>query len=94
MPRILFGQLRGGAPRRFRGRKRLVRQKLTKRQFVQVLIFLVFLAIVLVFGMYLGWWTLRNEERDGESSALSPIESERASLAVITHRFGPKSGAT
>jgi hypothetical protein len=89
MSRILYGQSSGGPIRRFRGRKWLVRQKLTKRQTVQVLVFLVFLIIVLVFGMYLGWWTLLNEERDAESSALFPVESERASFALITHRFIP-----
>ncbi len=89
MPQTLFGQLRGGSPRRFRGRKWLVRQKLTKRQFVLVLVFLVFVVIALTLGMYLGWWLLQNEERDSETSALFPARPKEVRLHSSRAAFFP-----
>lgn len=51
---------------RFRGRKRVVDEPLTRRQMFLIVFFLFLLAIVLLLSMYVGWWTMQEEEREWE----------------------------
>jgi len=52
-----------GAGLRFRGRKRVLQQRLTSRERQQLLGFVIFGLITLAIAMYLGWWSAREEER-------------------------------
>lgn len=67
MPRTVYKQSRGGPALRFRGRKRTVGHKFTQRQIIQALVFLALMMIVLAIGMYLGWWSALEEEKETEN---------------------------
>jgi hypothetical protein len=83
MSRILYGHMRGGPTHRFRGRKRLVGRKLNKQELIRLLVFLVLGIITLVLGMYLGWWSARNEESDAESTSTLLARVSCQLLAMI-----------
>jgi hypothetical protein len=52
-----------GGPRFGRGRKNFVRNHWTRAEFALVLVFLLMAVVIVMLGMYLGWWSLREEER-------------------------------
>jgi flagellar basal body-associated protein FliL len=72
MSPIVYRPGSGGPTLRFRGRKRLVTRKINKRERIRLLVLLVLLIIVLAVGMYLGWWSAREEEKNPESRAVLP----------------------
>jgi hypothetical protein len=49
---------------RYRGRKRFIDVPLSKIETIQVMIFLLLATIVFLLAMYVGWWTLQEEERE------------------------------
>ena len=40
--------------------------KLSRPEIVQALIFLLIMIVFFVFAMYVGWWTLQQEEHQAE----------------------------
>jgi hypothetical protein len=72
MSRTHYSHSRGGPAIRFRGRKRIVRQKFSKRQIIHVLLVLVLMAVVLAVGMYLGWWSAMEEEMEEKKETERP----------------------
>ena len=57
-----FGRGRGPVLR-LRGRKRFI-VPLNRNEIIQILIFLLLAAFVLLLGMYIGWWTFKMEEKE------------------------------
>ena len=58
---IRFGA--SGGPR-YRGRKRVVQARLTRREILLALWFFLIALVVLACAMYVGWWTLEKEEQE------------------------------
>jgi hypothetical protein len=66
-PSSVFGRgARGGPVLRIRGREHFVHGGFSKGEIVQIVIFLFLLVVVLVLAMYVGWWTMQEEEREWE----------------------------
>jgi hypothetical protein len=85
-----FGRGTSGPVLRYRGRKRFIDVPLSKIETIQVLIFLLLAAIVFLFAMYVGWWTLQEEEREFDHQDAAPhgvelIRAEFAGLERNTH---------
>ena len=49
-----------------RGRRHVVNVSLTQREMNQLVVFLILLTILFSLAMYIGWWTLQEEEKDYE----------------------------
>jgi hypothetical protein len=73
--------LRGSGPvLRFRGRKRVVDLPLTKREILLIAISMLILAMVLLLAMYIGWWTMQEEEREWEHHDAARVERAKYCL--------------
>ena len=61
-----LGLARGGVRLRlnWRGVPRQMRVRLSEREVLQVALFLLLMIIAFLLAMYLGWWTLQQEERE------------------------------
>ena len=62
-----FGSASG--PRFGRGRKHAVRIHWTGTEIAVVLGFLLMVVLIVMLGMYLGWWSLQEEEKASSSQA-------------------------
>jgi hypothetical protein len=73
------GSFRG--PRFGRGRKHAVQIHWTGTQVVLVLGFLFIVVLLMMVGMYLGWWSLQEEEKTssppGQASAIRLLPNTR-----------------
>jgi hypothetical protein len=65
-----------GGPRYGRGRKHIVHTHWTRAEVALALSFLLVVVLVVMLGLYLGWWSLRQEEQTsspGQASVLCPV---------------------
>jgi hypothetical protein len=73
MPRGPMSHSDSSGPRYGRGRKRIVHTHWTRTEVALALSFLLVVVLVVMLGMYLGWWSLREEEQTsspGQASVL------------------------
>jgi hypothetical protein len=68
-----------GVPRRFR-------TELSRKQHLQLAIFLLAMIIVCIVAMYVSWWTAREEERDFPRSLIVDVSGCRAGVLTLPSR--------
>lgn len=73
---------------RYRGRKRFIDVPLSRIETIQIVIFLLLAAIVFLLAMYVGWWTLQEEERefDHQDAGQHGVEPIRAEMFAGSER--------
>jgi hypothetical protein len=54
------------------GRSRSLRRSTRRREYLRVALLVTFGVLAVVLGMYLGWWTLQQEESGRSSGADTP----------------------
>lgn len=73
---------RGGPVLRLRGRKHVVGVSLTKREMIQVVIFLFLVMVILLLAIYVSWWMLQEERQEHRDHNLVGPESAGAEMHI------------
>jgi hypothetical protein len=60
-------------PRFDRGRKHFVHNHWTRTEVALVLCFLLMVVLIVMLGMYLGWWSMREEEKSSSPQGLASV---------------------
>lgn len=82
-----------GGPRFGRGRKRLADERSSRKEIALMIWFVVFLALLVGFGMYLGWRSSREEGRDTSTHSRSLVSIMLRQPSVLPSRPGTASVA-
>lgn len=69
-------------PRFGRGRKHFLHKNWTRTEFALVLVFLLMVVLIVMLGMYLGWWSLREEEKTSSPQGQASV-SRRPSSSIM-----------
>jgi type II secretory pathway component PulM len=67
-------------------RRNSLRINLSKRELKQLLLLAIFMVLALLYGLYIGWWSLHKEEEEHTSKTFSELRAE------ISPSASPKAG--
>jgi hypothetical protein len=65
IPRLRFAGAKTTFRLGFRGNPSRHNLQLGKKEFLQMSIFLLIIVLIVLLAMWIGWWTLQQEERGG-----------------------------
>jgi hypothetical protein len=51
-------------------RRNSLRINLSKRELKQLLLLAIFMVLALLYGLYIGWWSLHKEEEENQTSKI------------------------
>jgi type II secretory pathway component PulM len=67
-------------------RRNSLRINLSKREQKQLLLLAIFMVLALLYGLYIGWWSLHKEEEEHTSKTFSELRGENFAVCITKGR--------